>query len=192
MIDSTLKGLEWLAKYGFIDIIFGAGILTVIANAFKSKAVKNIDGIEIIPLNVLTGEAHDVTLQIEIRNLTHDPVYIFRSYFSPGYSMDMSSTTTIFKDLKKFMFMQWITSESPVVSSSEHRNSEGVYIITSQSSFEVEKHPPFLEYKESLNYFLRMQCTASELQAALNSRKTGQLELRLVHGNQTKILKTQV
>ncbi len=90
VLDVFGSGLEWLTKYGLIDIFFGLGILAYIRRKLQKSSVHSIDGIEIIPkIEPLEG-----IIEIKVRNLSKEPLYIYRAYFKPGYpgpSIDLSS-----------------------------------------------------------------------------------------------------
>lgn len=82
-----LDNLEWLARYGFIDIIFGIGVIGFLARLVKKAFPSNYDHLHI---NVkaggpasIPGAKVDQTLNINLRNAGQTNFYIARAYFRP-------------------------------------------------------------------------------------------------------------
>ena len=50
-MQSILENLEWLAKYGFIDLIFGIGVVGLLANFLRRLLPANYDHLHIDAVN---------------------------------------------------------------------------------------------------------------------------------------------
>jgi hypothetical protein len=83
----VLDTLEWLAKYGFVDIIFGVGILGFLSRRLREIIPSNYDHLHV---NVTPGGRVgisvgmiDHSLQIQLRNSGQSNCYVARAHFRP-------------------------------------------------------------------------------------------------------------
>lgn len=83
---SILEKLEWLTKYGFIDIVFGVGVLSFLVNLIRKAIPSNYEHLHIsismgeavsIPPNVTTQQSFNIYLS----NAGQVNFYIARAYF---------------------------------------------------------------------------------------------------------------
>lgn len=84
-VEGLLQCLEWLAKYGFIDIVFGLGIGGFIVAHFRKRPVSEIDGVEIAVQFLHTNDPNIIyksKLYFTIENHSGQPLYIYRVLFS--------------------------------------------------------------------------------------------------------------
>lgn len=86
MIETVLTKLEWLAKYGFIDIIFGVGVTGLAWRLIRRVIPNNLDGIDVNLSQggavTILGQRVEQSLTIEIGNSSGKNCYIGRAYFS--------------------------------------------------------------------------------------------------------------
>lgn len=75
-----MEYLEWLSKYGFIDIFFGIGVLSVVYRMFIKIVPRNLDDLSI---NVDFAEQNGNVLFIQIANTGGKNIYISHAYFKP-------------------------------------------------------------------------------------------------------------
>ena len=87
MIEALLNKLEWLARYGFIDIIFGVGVTAFLWRLLRKVIPNNNDHLHV---NLAPGGAMIIngarvvqSLIISIRNSGPKNCYIARAYFRP-------------------------------------------------------------------------------------------------------------
>lgn len=82
-----LETLEWLAKYGFIDIIFGLGVVSLLWRILRKYLPSNYAqlhiNLSIGPVLNIRGEVIPTTVQFNIRNSGTKNFYIARAYFRP-------------------------------------------------------------------------------------------------------------
>jgi hypothetical protein len=84
----VLSIFEWLAKYGFIDIIFGLGVMGFLARLIQKVRPSNYDHFHIDasvggPVAIpRAGNVND-SFSITIRNAGQTNIYIARAYFRP-------------------------------------------------------------------------------------------------------------
>jgi hypothetical protein len=89
-LDSILNTLEWAARYGIIDIVFGLGIVGLVLRGLRRYIPRNLDNLHI---HVQSQELHandfheqyDHVLGIFIANSGTTNVYIARAFFRPTY-----------------------------------------------------------------------------------------------------------
>lgn len=72
--------LEWLAKYGFIDIFFGLGVLGFVYKLFQRAIPRNLDELSV---SVDFESRNNHLLYIQISNSGGKNIYISRAYFKP-------------------------------------------------------------------------------------------------------------
>jgi hypothetical protein len=183
MLDSVLSVLETSAKYGFTDLILAAGLFGGIQRLLRPKTVKRIDGLE-----VLVCIAGEQSLEIEVRNLTNDTVYIYRPYFRRGHHANIRD----FKNPVSLLFLTWVTTDAPEIASSEPRNFSGEHLLRACDENGDPKSPPFAEQRGSIYYRLRLSEKAESAESVLKSGRVGELTLHLVHGREAKTLQVQL
>lgn len=79
-VSSKLETLKWLAEYGFIDMFFGFGALTIIYQLFRKVIPKNIDELEV---SADFESDKDDLLYIQLTNSGNKNIYISKAYFKP-------------------------------------------------------------------------------------------------------------
>lgn len=82
-----LSILEWLARYGIIDIIFGLGVVTLIWRLIRKLFPSNYDHLHVTinsgdPVSIQNVSA-EYSIVFNIRNTGHTNFYIARAYFHP-------------------------------------------------------------------------------------------------------------
>jgi len=85
-MDLVLSKLEWLSKYGLIDIIFGIGVISFIFRIIKKAFPSNF---EYLHIDVAIGDSVSIpragkldnSLIIRFRNAGYKNIYIARVYF---------------------------------------------------------------------------------------------------------------
>ncbi len=83
---NILNALEWLAKYGFIDIIFGIGVIGFLAQLIRKAFPTNYEHLHV---NVSMGGPVSIppeirvpqSFQIQLSNAGQVNLYIARAYF---------------------------------------------------------------------------------------------------------------
>jgi len=192
-MESIGKILEWLTKYGIIDIFFGVGIIAYIREKLKKRVVKSIDGIEILP----RMEPLDGFFDIMIKNSSRDPFYIYRVRFKPGYFTSKADRKTVSSFLLSLVLMRWIDDRMP--NFLEPRNTEGEYLLVGNTKDLIEAESVFLEPKEEASFPLGFEegdLTFSKdknvWQEVLRKKESGILRFHFVHGSDAGIFETQL
>src|SRR2546430_1446521 len=103
MIDWMLGKLEWLSKYGFIDIIFGIGIFTFVAKILNKKIKSDIIGIDFMP-EIIPFENQ---FKIAIKNHSPQPLYLYQAYIKPGYYTEKINNTNFSTFFVSFFKKTW-------------------------------------------------------------------------------------
>ncbi len=85
-----LDTLEWLSKYGLIDIFFGLGVVSIIARLVYKVLPSNYDHLHIdasIGGKVSIPRVGEVehSFSVSIRNSGQSNLYIARAYFRPRF-----------------------------------------------------------------------------------------------------------
>jgi len=82
-----LNTLEWLAKYGFIDIIFGLGITGILWKFLRRFVPSNYPHLHVQllpgPTVAIRGQRINTTIRVDIRSSGANNIYIARAYFRP-------------------------------------------------------------------------------------------------------------
>lgn len=83
-----LDMLEWLARYGFIDILFGIGVIGFLAKLIKKALPNNYDHLHVHvssggPVSIPGAGPLNHSFSIEIRNAGQTNFYIARAFFRP-------------------------------------------------------------------------------------------------------------
>jgi hypothetical protein len=173
-----LSSMEWLAKYGFIDIALAAGLFGALSRLFRSKTVSEIDGLEI-----LISVATDNILVIELQNQTSQPIYIYRQYFAPGYHLSYTEG-----GWRTYLIYMWTNKSCVEFAATEPRNHNGQIILRPVRDDGTAYSPPFLEPKASLKYNLELSETEPHVHKRLIAGKLGLLTVSLIHGTEVKVL----
>ena len=90
LVLNTLGWLEWLAKYGFIEIFFGIGIIGFVARLMKKAVPSNYDHLHI---TVLPGGAVQIpgdphvpnSVRFVLNNAGQTNLFVARAYFRPKF-----------------------------------------------------------------------------------------------------------
>ena len=183
MLDSVLHILEVSAKFGFTDLILAAGLFGGITRLLRPRTVKNIDGLE-----VLVCLVDDKFIEIEIRNLTHETVYIYRPYFKRGHYANILN----WKRPTSVILFTWSTTDAPKIAASEPCNYAGLYLLEAVDAEGNRKAPPFIEQRGSMHYRLQLEPTDKQQAEVLTRQRVGELTLHMVHGREAKTLQVQL
>jgi len=86
-MENLLNNLEWLARYGFIDIIFGIGVIGFIVRLLRKNFPSNYENLHVDVSNsgpvTIPGAKVGHSLIISLRNSGLTNFYIARAYFRP-------------------------------------------------------------------------------------------------------------
>ena len=82
--------LEWLAKYGIFDLVFGLGVISLLARFIKRVLPSNCDHLHV---DVFVGGPVTIprvgnlphSFRISLRNAGQTNLYIARAYFRPKF-----------------------------------------------------------------------------------------------------------
>jgi hypothetical protein len=182
--------LEFLSRYGLIDIFFGIGIVTYFQRKLRRRVTKAIDGVEIMPRIV----ARDGFIEIKVQNNSKDPLYLYRASFKPGYysdKVDMSSMTAV---IKSSIFAHWRNDILPRVTEGT-RTLRGDFVLQAQDPQGEAADSLFLEPKQIGSYTLGVQESTQDEQVwdqLLDRRHCGELQIHFVHGEMGGVLRTQI
>ena len=188
--------LELLTKYGIIDIFFGLGIIAYIREKFRKKSVKSLDGIEVSGHFNITEEDGGI-LEITIKNVSRDPLYLYRSYFLQGYNVNKIDKTTIGTFFHSLLFLSRINDKIPRFY--DRRNNQGEYILRANTTKESDADSVFLRPGEDVEYYLGFQLSqidktrsAEYWDDVLERNQCGLIRTAFVHGANSGLLETQI
>ncbi|HEX8195559.1 MAG TPA: hypothetical protein VF571_05050 [Pyrinomonadaceae bacterium] len=185
-LKTFLDLLEWLAKYGFIDILFGIGIFEYFRRKFRRTIVEQINDVEIRR----SFESESASYEIEIVNLSKEPLYVYQAYFTPFYLSDEGLLGYVYYYTKR---------DFPRLATEERSTLSGNYILTAINQNGDLLETPFLESKGALFYRVKIDNgkehiinNRENLDELIEQRKCGTLNLKCVHGTKYNILRTRV
>lgn len=185
-MESILKFIENMAKYGVIDVFFGIGIIQYIRVKLKKTTVTMIDGIDIV-----RRFQSDGNYEIEIKNSTNNPLYIYRVYFNPKYNKMIGTAWDWF-------IMSWVR-DFPTISLRRGKPLNGEYMLDAYNDEGVHLTTVFLENRQKVFYRLSLengsQIVVNEkdsLHKMLDESRCGTLTLHCVHGVNQLTLSTRV
>jgi hypothetical protein len=124
MIDTLLKTLETLSKYGIIDIIFGVGIFTLLPKLLKRRKATDLVGVDLIPSIDNNGSC----FMLMIKNQSSEPLYLYQAYIKPGYYASELDKTSLRRIFITSLVNTWKTDRFPKVSG-ERKTTKGLYIL---------------------------------------------------------------
>jgi hypothetical protein len=183
----VLDWLEFLSKYGLIDIVFGIGILQIFRLAFRRTKVDKLPGIDILRGFDATGGY----FEIEVSNLSSEPLYIYRSYFTP-WRFEVSTAQNSYGKLMRLLFQP---SKFPPISRSQRQVVNTSYSLKPYVSSGTAKNSAFIEPQSSISYRVPIEDGVNviatqhqELDQMINSGRCGTIELHCVHGQTPRIL----
>lgn len=182
MINALLTALETSAKYGFTDLILAAGLFGAVWRLLRPKTVKRIDGLEVLVCVVENNQ-----IEIEVRNLTNQTVYVYRPYLKLGHHANIND----WRRPTSIIFLTWSTSQAPEIHPSEPCNYEREYLLEACDAAGNPKSPAFIEQRGSLFYRLKLKQPAAA-EEILVLGKIGQLTLHLIYGREAKTLQVQL
>lgn len=89
-VKSLLDTLEWAAKYGLIDIVFGIGITGLVVRGLRRYLPRNLDSLHVHVQHQKVSahnefEDYEHSLGVFIANAGTNNVYIARAFFRPYY-----------------------------------------------------------------------------------------------------------
>ncbi|THF51821.1 hypothetical protein E6C50_08680 [Flavobacterium supellecticarium] len=175
-----LNILEWLSKYGFIDILFGIGIFTIINKALKSKIKSSIDGADLLPY----FDTDNNTFILGIKNQSSQPLYLYQAYVKPGYYIEEYDKTSFETKLRSLMLMKFVNDSFPKMD--RPKTTDGNYVLQVQGIDRNISPTLFVEpfsYKEySLDYRELSHKYIDNPNEIFDNKKFGQLSLNFVHG----------
>ncbi len=87
-MSTLLETLEWMARYGFIDILFGIGVITLIGNLIAKLLPSNYKHLHVNvspggPVNIPRVGQVPQSIEFHFRNSGQANFYIARAYFRP-------------------------------------------------------------------------------------------------------------
>lgn len=181
MFESVGKGLEWLSKYGLIDIIFGIGIFTYISKYLKRKTKSDIIGIDLLP-TILENEKVFV---LGIKNQSSQPIYLYQAYIRPGYYKEEFDKTSFSTMLKSAFYMTWKTDKFPVINN-RPKTTKGLYILQvreNDNNFSPTLFVGPFQYGEYILEYDELNANMPEKPNEIFEKKEfGTLKLQFVHG----------
>jgi hypothetical protein len=191
MIDWVLSKLEWLSKYGFIDIIFGIGIFTFIAKILKKKVRSDIESVDFLPHLDLTRKE----FRLGIKNQSNQPLYLYKAYIKPGYFTERIDKTTVSNFFRTLFFKTWKTDKFPKITS-RRKTTKGLYVLQVYEKTNDLSPTLFIEpfhYKEYVldfdDFDLKDLENADDI---FDNRQFGELKLYFVHGTNSGQLELQL
>jgi hypothetical protein len=186
MSFNLLDWLEWLARYGIIDIVFGVGILGYLRQLFRSPTVEHIPGVE-IHRRFRTDGGY---LEIEVMNLSSQPLYIYKAHFNRRYE-------TLGVPWNWFV-VAWRT-KFPKAAATEKMNLQGEYLLIPHNQAGNRVQWVLLEFRNSAFYTVHIENGAEfiareqdSLNRLISKRECGTLTLYCVHGTSERILRTRI
>lgn len=83
-----LQTLEWLARYGIIDIFFGVGVIGFVAHLIRKVVPSNCEHLHVDvymggPVEIPRAGKLDHSFVIALRNAGQVNLYVARAYFRP-------------------------------------------------------------------------------------------------------------
>ncbi len=190
-MESILKILEWLSKYGMIDIIFGVGIFTFIANAFKSKTTSEIDSVDLLRYI----DKNNNLFRLTIKNQTSEPLYLYKAYITPGYPSDIIDTSSLKNRIKTWLLIHWKTDKFPKVIN-QPKTLKGEYILQIENPNNNQSPTIFIERFGYGSYILHLDpeslSNIENPNEIFEKNQFALLRLSFVNGNKAGVLEVQL
>jgi hypothetical protein len=190
-MQRILDILEWLARYGFIEIFFGVGILTYIKRKFQTRTKRHIDGVDILP----TIPVDNDVLEIEIINNSREPLYLHHARFRPGYISSKMDRTSLVTMIRTSFFTQWVNDRLPPISGRQSRNLQGECVLSAIDPEGNERAAIFLEPGNQTGYLINLEdtgLTKRDWDSMFQDHVLGVLTFQFVHGSTNGIFQSQV
>jgi hypothetical protein len=191
MMKLILDVLEWLAKYGLIEIFFGVGILAYIKRKFHTRPRRYIEGVDILP----TIPVDNDVLEIEIVNNSRETLYLHHARFRPGYETSRLDRTSLGTIIRTSFFVHWVNDRLPPISSRQSRNLAGECVLSAIDS-EGNKRPAiFLEPGERTGYLIDLEdsdLTKRDWDSMFQDHALGVLTFHYMHGSANGMFQSQV
>ena len=91
MFSALLETLEWLTKYGFLEIFFGLGVLGLVAKLVHKVVPSNCNFLDVhtaaggpVTIPGAIGQLHlQHSFTIDLRNVGPMNIYVGKAYFRP-------------------------------------------------------------------------------------------------------------
>lgn len=182
--------LEFLSRYGLIDIFFGVGIVTYFQRKFRRRVAEGIDGIEIMPRIA----ARDSFVEIKIRNNSKEPLYLFRASFRPGYRSSETDTSSLGSRIRTTFFYHWENGDLPRVTEGT-RTIRGDFVLQGLDPKGEEVDSLFLEPKSAGAFLVGIEESSQDDRVwdqILDKRRCGELRVHYVHGETGGLLQVQI
>lgn len=182
--------LEFLSRYGVIDIFFGVGIVAYLQRKLRSRMTDDIEGIEIMPRIA----ARDGFIELKFRNNSKDPLYLYRASFRPGYRSAKTDTTSLSKLIQTTMFYHWERGLLPRVTE-DTRTTRGDFVLNGLDTKGEETDTLFLEARSTGSFLLGIEESLRddlEWDEILDKRQCGELRVHFVHGEAGGTLRVQL
>jgi len=183
--------LEWLARYGLIDILLGIGIVGYFRQFLRRPIVDHIDGLEIGRKFQPSGGY----FEIKLLNLSGESLYVYRSYFAPYFVEP--GRLLLRQPLAWFKFFR--RRKLPSVARSESQTVRGEYVLVPLDQTGNPLKSAFIQRGDSIYYRVHLEngsAIITEKQAELDQlllrRECGTITLHCVHGTTPRVLKTRV
>jgi hypothetical protein len=148
-----LNILEWLTKYGLIDIFFGVGILAYIQRKFRTRVRRYIEGVDILPAIPVDSDV----LEIEIVNNSREPLYLHHARFRPGYASSQLDRTSVGTMIRTSFITHWVNDCLPPISGRQSRNLAGECVLSAINSGGEERAAIFLEPGDRTVYLVDLE-----------------------------------
>lgn len=176
----VLEILEWLSRYGFIDITFGIGVFTLAAKFFRSKIKSRIDGVSLLP-HIDVNQSNFILM---IKNQSTLPLYIYQATIKPGYHSDQVDNTSFKTKLKTWIFTTYKRDTFPRMHIPQ--TTDGLYILQVQGLDDNISPTLFIEPFRHAEYFIEIGGVSdvypNNPNLVFEEKKFGTLTFMFVHG----------
>lgn len=189
-----LSLLEYLARYGIFDILFGIGILGYLRRLLRRRIVKALPGIDILPRIT----PHEGQLEMEIRNSSREPLYLYRATFRPGYYVRFSEENLLRDRIASLFVHIWKDGEL-IDSSGSSMTTRGDFLLRALDQDGDEVESLLLEPRMSATYVYAFdpvpvdkKASSSRWTKLIKQGRCGGFRAHFVHGTRAGILELQI
>lgn len=189
-MELILATLEWLSKYGFIDIILSLGIFAYISKILKGRVKSNIDGIDLLPYI----SVEDKILHLSIKNQSSQPLYLYQAYVKPGYYTEQIDRSTFYSIIRTLFLKTWKNDTFPKMN--RPKTTNGLYVLQVPDLNDNTSPTLFINpysYKDYILDFEEISPIYSDNPNKIfDDKKFGLLILQFVHGTNSGKLQLQI
>lgn len=189
-MEWLLTKLEWLSKYGFIDIILSLGIFAYLNKVLKGRVKSNIDGVDLLP-HFSIGEKKII---IGIKNQSSQPLYLYQAYIKPGYystKIDKSKFSLI---VRTIFLKTWKNDTFPKMN--RPKTTNGLYVLQVPNLNDNSSPTLFIRPYSYEDYILDFEemnpIYLDNPNKIFDDKKFGELILQFVHGTNSGKLQLQI